>query len=157
MKNVCKNGGIIVLTAIMVFAFASCGSSGGIKSLGDMFAPLTSGRLVINGIDPKYDGTYLSAFSTDIEELKLIMAENIDVKNGKITGSKIANGSVTLNVWQDVDGELASYSGSDKDLFIAVAINTGLIVDIADDTPLAKGEGTANFISGNGEATVVVE
>jgi len=120
MKNIIKLLGIITIAVIIGFSIAACGDEED-----------GSGALTIIGLED-YNGNFAFAITGD-EDLNLVAATGIDVKNKTMTGGKIGGGSVTLKVWEVVsENSFISYSGNDTTTFNVLIQSKALFSGDAD-------------------------
>ena len=111
MKNASRFFGILAIAAVIVLAFAACGSDGSDdKRVTD--APPTDGQLTITGFTGDYDDWYAIALRPSGSPM-LIAAEDVNEAELILYGGKITGGKVTLKVWEGTDTyTLAGYSGN---------------------------------------------
>jgi len=103
---------IIALTAVIWFSMTACENEDDDNG---------GGVLTITGLD-NYNGKYVIAYVDYGENITLIAADSIDVKNLIAAGGEISDGSVFLKVWKldtsdDKNISAADYGGNNTVTF----------------------------------------
>ena len=115
---------IIALVAVIWFSMVSCDDDDG----------GSGGGLTITGLTD-YNGKYAIAMEDGDDDNGLFAA--VKVNGSKVTGGKIASGSITLKVWKG-DGK-SNYTGSDTKSFDVLILSKETI-DMANFNPFTDAD-----------------
>jgi len=152
MKNMLKMIGAIrsiaIIALVTIIGFAACGGDEG--NDGD-----TSGKLTITGLDA-FNGKYAIGFFDDDNNSDVLWALGNYTQNA-ISGGKINDGSVTLNVYSGFSS-YSSFNGNRSNVEFVISIFETSVY-FGDPAPerLAYGHATVTFVNGIGTAAFVLK
>ena len=134
---------IIALASLIGFSVTACSSDP------DQGNNPDTGSLTITGLED-FNGKYVIAPPWDDDPPGLIASVKIDFSAMSLTGGKVVNGKVTLNVWSwDDYTTLSSYSGNDKNYKFSFWHNTNPVFIIPTEEE-STGYVIASFTNGIG-------
>jgi len=149
--------GMGILAMVLVFGMAATGCDTG--STGGSNHASSDGRITITGLHA-YNGKYIIGAEgvMKVGNILLVAASSLNWDEQIVTGGRVNNGNVTLNVLRFYDGNFIPFTGNGIGAF-ALASSATAIVDYNDDYNDIESIGFVeiNFLNGGGSGPLTLE